>query len=133
MYQTSRTLGVTWSDLISDRLFMAGLVIKLILIFAFIPTIQTEWFVPFIVDAIENPSFSPWSSFINSDKDILAFPYGPIMLLAHLPTTFLGWLIDSATGSNYFSGLGFRLSLLGADILLLTLLYSNLRVVGVAY
>ena len=125
MYQTSRTLGVTWSDLIRDRLFMAGLVIKLILIFAFIPTIQTEWFVPFIVDAIENPSFSPWSSFISSDKDILAFPYGPIMLLAHLPTTFLGWVIDSATGANYFSGLGFRLSLLGADMLLLTLLLQQ--------
>ena len=125
MYQTSRTLGVTWSDLIRDRLFVAGLVIKLILIFAFIPTIQTEWFVPFIVDAIENPSFSPWSSFISSDKDILAFPYGPIMLLAHLPTTFLGWVIDSATGANYFSGLGFRLSLLGADMLLLTLLLQQ--------
>ena len=125
MYQTSRTLGVTWSDLIRDRLFVAGLVIKLILIFAFIPTIQTEWFVPFIVDAIENPSFSPWSSFISSDKDILAFPYGPIMLLAHLPTTFLGWVIDSATGANYFSGLGFRLSLLGADMLLLILLLQQ--------
>ena len=125
MYQTSRTLGVTWSDLIRDRLFVAGLVIKLILIFAFIPTIQTEWFVPFVVDAIENPSFSPWSSFINSDKDILAFPYGPIMLLAHLPTTFLGWVIDSTTGANYFSGLGFRLSLLGADMLLLILLLQQ--------
>ena len=125
MYQTSRTLGVTWSDLIRDRLFVAGLVIKLILIFAFIPTIQTEWFVPFVVDAIENPSFSPWSSFISSDKDILAFPYGPIMLLAHLPTTFLGWVIDSATGANYFSGLGFRLSLLGADMLLLILLLQQ--------
>jgi hypothetical protein len=47
------------------------------------------------------------------------------MLLAHLPTTFLGWVIDSITAANYFSGLGFRLSLLGADILLLILLLQQ--------
>jgi len=120
-------LGVTWSDLIGDRLFVVGLAIKSILIFALFPTIQIEWFVPFVVNVIEHPDFSPWSLFIDADKDPLAFPYGPIMLLAHLPTTFLGWAIDSATGVNYFSGLGFRVSLLGADILLLILLLHQFK------
>jgi hypothetical protein len=125
MYQTSRSLDVVWSDLFREKIFLVGLIFKIALIIFFIPEIQQEWFVPFIVEAIESPSVSPWSVFINSGGDPLAFPYGPIMLLAHLPSTFLGWIVDFFTGFNYFAGLGFRISLLGADLLLLSLLLQQ--------
>ncbi len=125
MYQTSRPLEVIRHELFKDRIFLTGLVLKIILVILFVPEIQKEWFVPFIVETFESPSLSPWSAFIDSEGDLLAFPYGPIMFLAHLPSTFLGWLVDTFTGLNYFSGLGFRLSLLGADFLLLSLLLQQ--------
>jgi hypothetical protein len=125
MYQASRSLGVIWSDLFRDKVFLFGLIFKIVFIILFIPEIQTEWFLPFIVEAIESPSVSPWSAFVNSGGDPLAFPYGPIMFLVHLPLTFLGWVVDVFTGLSYFSGLGFRVSLLGADLLLLSLLLQQ--------
>ncbi|SVD87800.1 uncharacterized protein METZ01_LOCUS440654, partial [marine metagenome] len=64
--------------------------IKIIFIVTIYPVIQSEWFLPFIASFIENPSFFPWDTFIDSGKDLLAFPYGPSMILFYLPTTFLG-------------------------------------------
>ena len=64
------------------------------LIIILLPTIQQEWFVPFIVNWIENPITLPWSSHLLSGGNPLAFPYGPIMFISHLPTTALGWMVD---------------------------------------
>ncbi len=125
MYQVSRSLGLIWPDLLRDRMFIIGLILKLAFILLLIPEVQEEWFVSFMVQTFEHPSISPWSSYLDSGGDILAFPYGPIMFLAHFPSTFFGWLIDSLTGLNYFSGLGFRVSLLMADILILILLLQQ--------
>ncbi len=125
MYQVPRTLGLIWPDLLRDRIFIFGLVLKLAFILLFIPEVQEKWFVSFMVQMFENPSISPWSSYLDLGGDALAFPYGPIMFLAHFPSTFVGWLIDSLTGLNYFSGLGFRISLLMADILVLILLLQQ--------
>ncbi len=125
MHQAPRPLAIVWPNLLKNKVFIAGLIFKIILIILFVPDIQREWFVPFIIETIEFPSISPWLNFLDSGGSISAFPYGSIMLLAHLPSTFLGWLIDTLTGFNYFSGLGFRLSLLGADFLLLSLLLQQ--------
>jgi len=125
MHQVSRTLGLIYPNLIRDHIFLLGLGIKLLFIVFFIPEVQADWFVSFMMQTFENPSIDPWSSYINSGGTTLAFPYGPIMFLVHLPTTFLGWVIDSWTGVEYFSGLGFRASLLIADILILGLLLQN--------
>ncbi len=125
MHQTPRPLAIVWPNLLKNKVFIAGLIFKIILIILFVPDIQREWFVPFIIETIEFPSISPWLNFLDSGGSVSAFPYGSIMLLAHLPSTFLGWLIDTLTGFNYFSGLGFRLSLLGADFLLLSLLLQQ--------
>ncbi len=125
MHQAPRPLAIVWPNLLKNKVFIAGLIFKIILIILFVPDIQREWFVPFIIETIEFPSISPWLNFLDSGGSVSAFPYGSIMLLAHLPSTFLGWLIDTLTGFNYFSGLGFRLSLLGADLLLLSLLLQQ--------
>lgn len=131
MYQAPRSLVVVWSDIVKDRLFIFGLIIKIILITTLTPDVQSSWFIPFVVNAIENFGSSPWESFLNSKGDGVAFPYGPVMLLVQIPITFLGWLVDGFYELEYFAGLGFRLTLLSADILLLCLLlqqfekYSN--------
>ena len=125
MHQVSTPLGLIWSDLKKDRLFLAGLLVKLILISVFVPLIQSQWFLAFLIHTIENITPDPWSNFLIAGGDSLSFPYGPVMLLALLPTTLAGWGLDSIIGVNFFSGLGFRLSLLGADILLLLLLLQQ--------
>ena len=125
MHQVSRSLGVIWADLWREKLFRIGLFIKLILITVFIPEIQSQWFVTFVINAIEYPSLNPWESFIRINGDPVAYPYGVIMFIAHLPTTFVGWIIDNLTGLNYFAGFCFRLSLVTADTFLLLILLQQ--------
>ncbi len=95
MHQISRPLGLIWSDLWREKLFRIGIAIKIILIIALIPTIQQEWFIPFIVNWIESPTTLPWSGHLLSGGDPLAFPYGVVMFIFHLPTTATGWIIDN--------------------------------------
>ena len=125
MYQVSRSLGLIWSDLWKEPFFRIGIAFKLILIIFLVPSIQQEWFVPFIVNWIENPTSLPWSVYLSSGGDFLAFPYGPVMFLSYLPITALGWIIDYLFGIQYFANFGFRISLLLADILLLLLLLQT--------
>ena len=122
MHQIYRSLGLIWSDLWKEKLFRIGIVIKIVLIIALMPTIQQEWFIPFIVNWIENPTTLPWTGYLLSDGDHLAFPYGSVMFISLLPATAIGWIIDHFFAVGYFTSIGFRISLFGADILLLLLL-----------
>jgi len=125
MHQIYRSLGLILSELWNDRLFQIGILIKVIFVIAFIPTIQQEWFVPFIVNWIEDPTTLPWTGHLLSGGDKLAFPYGVIMFIINLPAIAIGWTIDNLFSIEYFTGIGFRFSLLGADILLLLLLLQT--------
>ena len=122
MHQIPRTMAIDWQTIWREPLFRIGLFVKIVLILFCVPTIQEQWFVPFVVSVIEQPTFSPWTQFLQQGGDPLAFPYGPIMLLAHLPTVLLGYFADWAFGVNYFAAVGFRISLLLADLLILFLL-----------
>ena len=122
MYQTCRPLVLIWPDLFREKLFQIGFLVKVILIFLLIPTIQQEWFIPFIVNWFNNPSTLPWTGHLLSGGDLLSFPYGLVMFIFHLPTTFIGWTIDNVFYATYFTSFGFRISLLIADTLLLCLL-----------
>jgi uridine kinase len=115
-------MTIDWKYLWSDPFFRIGLLAKMILILLIIPTVQEQWFVPFVVSAIEQPTLSPWTQFLQQGGDPLAFPYGLMMLLVHFPTVLIGYLTDGIFGINYFSGVGFRVSLLLADLLVLLLL-----------
>ncbi len=128
MHQICRPLELIWSDLLREKLFRIGIATKIILIIAFMPTIQQEWFIPFIVNWIESPTTLPWSGHLLSGGDPLAFPYGVVMFIFHLPTTAAGWIIDHFFAVGYFTNVGFRISLLCADVLLLLLLLQPLRV-----
>jgi uridine kinase len=125
MYKISRPLGLILSDIIKNRLFVIGLIFKTLFILLFVPEIQTNWFVPFVVSAIENISLNPWNNYYDIGGSTKAFPYGPIMLLSQLPLTYFGWLVDQITELSYFTGFGFRISLLVADILLLLLILQQ--------
>ena len=108
-----------YSHLSQNTYFRWGLLLKVLAILFFVPTIRETWFVPFVVNFIENPSVNPWVSFVETGGDKLSFPYGVSMFLTHLPTTFLGWFADSVLGTDYFTSFGFRVSLLIADIICL--------------
>jgi len=95
------------------------------MIVIFVPEIQQELFVPFVVNWIENPTTLPWLENMSSGGNPISFPYGPVMFIAHLPTTLLGWLADYSFGLEYFTNIGFGISLFLADILLLLLLIQT--------
>ena len=99
MYQTCRPLVLIWPDLFREKLFQIGFLVKVILIFLLIPTIQQEWFIPFIVNWFNNPSTLPWTGHLLSGGDLLSFPYGLVMFIFHLPTTFIGWTIETENES----------------------------------
>ena len=102
-----------------DRAFVVGLTAKLLIVIIVAPDLQSQWFLPFLQATIQHPSYSPWTSFLEAGGDPLAFPYGITMLAAHLPTVFLGTLVDAWVGGHEFAGIGFRLSLLAADLIVL--------------
>jgi len=100
--------------------FVYGLAGKLLLVALVVPLVQSQWFVPFLQYAVHHATPDPWTGFLENGGDRLAFPYGPIMLLVHLPLAALGAGLDALFGeSPAIAGLGFRLTLLGADLLAL--------------
>ena len=107
------------NGLLRDRVFLFGLTIRLVAILLIVPWTHTHWFVPFVSTTLVELSFNPWEIFLSADGDSDAFPYGPVMYLANAPTVLIGVGIDNFVNSTWFSALGFRLSLLLADFLLL--------------
>ena len=101
---------------LKQKSYYFGLGLKIFLIIFCIPIIQRDLFNNFIINFIENPTFDPWSNFLNGGGNVLSFPYGHIMLYIVTPLSFLGWKIGLIVGNQlYFSGLGLRLTLLIID------------------
>jgi uridine kinase len=105
-------------------LFQFGLGARLLLVFCVFPDIQRVWFLPFVEAFIRHPSLDPWTDYLTAGGDTFAFPYGPVMLIVHSIPVAFGMALDSLFGSQYFSPLGFRLSLLSADMLAMYFLRS---------
>ncbi len=117
-------MAMNFGPILRDPVFKAGLLLRIALVIWLVPQIQQMQFVPFLYDAVTHPSLDPWSDFLFSGGSPVTYPYGPVMLLAHLPTTVLGWWMDVAADSNYFTGMGFRVSLLLVDLAALYLLHA---------
>jgi uridine kinase len=118
-----------------EPLFRIGLLIRLILVLLAVPAVQAKWFVPFLRAALHHPSLDPWSRHLAAGGDVMAFPYGPVMYLIHLPPVLLGAAIDEQTGLNFFALAAFGLTILALDIACLSLLVRLLhqsvqRVIG---
>jgi uridine kinase len=85
--------------------------VRIILVVFLAPATQSEWFVPFIDNFINDPNIDPWSSHLAADGNVLAFPYGPVMWLLLLPFTILG-----AIGGTIFQGADTELTAIGFSI-----------------
>ena len=105
-------------ELAKDPLFLTGLLFRIGLVFCVAPVIQSDLFVSFVSYAILNPNFDLWSEYLAQGGAIVAYPYGVVMLAVHAPLTGVGVALDMLFGQQGdFAGLGFRLTLLLADVL----------------
>jgi len=104
-----------------EKLFLIGLFIKVCLVCGSYPLLH-ELFIPFIENSLTYISFDPWNSFLDNSGNINSFPYGLTMLLAYSPLPFLGNLFDNYIADLNFLELGFRISSLFYDYLLLIIL-----------
>ena len=135
--QSEKSFSEIANALMRDRIFLSGLAIRFLVILLVVPWTHTQWFVPFVSTTLLEPSLNPWGAFLSLNGDSDAFPYGPAMYFAHVPTVCLGLIIDNLANVGWFAALGFRLSLLLADYLLLTtlcrLIDSSIRRIVVFY
>ncbi len=102
-----------------DPLFLGGLTIRVLLLFFLFPATQERWFLPFFDRFFTNPTLDPWTDFVASGGNVLSFPYGPVMFLAHLPYVAVGKALDVMLSTDFLGAVGFRLSLLAADFAIL--------------
>ena len=119
------------NQLKQNKFFWFGLFLKTIAIVILAPEIQNKWFLNFISFTIENFSLNPWNDFVESGADPMSYPYGPTMLIMHLPLSFCGYLIDNlnfaSNAKNYFLSLGLKSSILIADLCILFLLVQLIK------
>ena len=95
-------------------LFAFGFLIKLVVILAFTPAMQTSHFLPFLEHTIHHFSLDPWSNFLAMDGKATVFPYGWGMLLVLLPFAFCSLNHGIGLALLFFDValLGFLLSLM---------------------
>jgi uridine kinase len=110
------------ASLSDEPVFVFGLLLRIAACLLLVPDLHETLFVPFLRETLLDPSLNPWARFLESGGSSIAFPYGPVMYLAHVPTVLAGILIDGWTGQRYFVQAGFSLSLLIADLALLLIL-----------
>ena len=115
----------------NNKFFWFGFLIKITAIIFLAPVIQDKWFLKFISFTIENFSFDPWTNFYNTGQDPLSYPYGPIMLVLQLPLSFIGSIIDNlnfaSQAQNYFLSIGFKSSILAADLSILFIVRESIK------
>lgn len=96
--------------------FVIGLTIRLLLILWVTPTPVTEWYLPFLDASTSTLTLDPWSTWLNQGGAITAFPYGYVMWAAFAPLILLCKTLSLPLI------LGYGLTLIGADLLLLAVL-----------
>ena len=67
--------------MIKNLWFWIGLSIRLVLLVFLAPTIQSDWFIPFLQNSIQTVSMDPWSDFLGIGGDHFSFPYGVLMVV----------------------------------------------------
>jgi uridine kinase len=84
---------VALKSLLTDRLFAAGLLLRLAALILLAPYAQEAWFVPFTRNFLDHPGLDPWTSYAGISP--LGFPYGPVMFAGLLPFAGIGALLES--------------------------------------
>lgn len=98
-----------------EIIFKFGLSLKLFLIIFFLPEIYKTWFLPFMLNGINENLFNPWTSHLALSGSKIAFPYGITMYLAYLPGTLIGNFLDLVFSQTIFHKIGFGLTSLFFD------------------
>lgn len=96
----------------------AGLAVRVLLVLLLVPAVQRAWFAPFVEHFLADPSFTPWSSWLDDGGVSKAFPYGPVMLAWF---TFFGGL-TSWLPVPWAVQLGMALGILVAEVAMVGLL-----------
>ena len=99
MYEESRKLAELHYSRNIKALLLISLLIKTSLVFLYVPSLHKEWFVPFLQHWALQPSFDPWTSWVNSGGDVAAFPYGIGMLLIAYPAALIAAHFGLTAGS----------------------------------
>lgn len=87
-----------------NPLFLAGLILRLVLIFVITAKPVMEWYIPFLEHSVAL-SLDPWGSWLENGGSPLAFPYGYVMWLVFLPLTIIGKLIGLPLELSYVTTL----------------------------
>ena len=98
------------NDINKSTIFKCFLGLKIFFLIIFTPEIFTKWFIPFMQNGINGGFLNPWFYHFQALGDQLAFPYGISMLSAYLPLSSLGFIADNLSNTNFFLGLGFKLT-----------------------
>jgi uridine kinase len=85
-YLAARELVTLWEE----RWFRFGFFLRILAVLVLVPRVQRDWFVPFLGGVLATPT--PYQRWLESGGDAVAWPYGPAMTLAHLPTVLVGLL-----------------------------------------
>lgn len=96
--------------------FLIGLTIRLLLILWVAPAPVTEWYLPFLEASTTVLTLDPWGAWLDQGGAISAFPYGYVMWVAFAPLILLCKVLSIPLM------LGYGLTLIGADLLLLAVL-----------
>ena len=125
-----------------NPLFLLGLVIRLLLVAAIVPTAVADWYAPFLQASVSSVSFDPWAVWLQQGGDPAAFPYGFAMWLSFLPLTLIcdamGIPVTYAYGATLFVAdmavlLLLRKMLPGHDRLLLAVYWLSPIVIVASY
>lgn len=104
---------ILMKKLLLHPLFLLGVAIRLVLIFAMAPLATSEWYAPFLDASTSKFTLDPWSEWLSGGGTPVAFPYGYAMWVAFLPLSLAAKLIGLPLLYGY------ALTLLAADLLLL--------------
>jgi len=104
-----------------NPLFLLGLAIRILLVWAVLPAPVSNWYVPFLDASTSQLSLDPWGVWLAGGGTPAAFPYGYVMWLVFLPFTLLCKLLGIPLAFGYGA------TLVAADFGLMLLLQRLLN------
>lgn len=104
-----------------NPLFLLGLAIRILLVWAVLPAPVSNWYVPFLDASTSQWSLDPWGVWLAQGGTPAAFPYGYVMWLVFLPFTLLCKLLGIPLAFGYGA------TLIAADFGLMLLLQRLLN------
>lgn len=70
-------------------LVLVGVSVRLLFLSIVVPRVQESWFLPFLRAALETKGADPWTTWVSNGGDVLAFPYGIVMIMVAFPVFVL--------------------------------------------